>query len=353
MLRACRLAGAVLAAAATTVLAMPAHAYASGAAIAPYGAQATMNRELALVHWDGTTETIVMQPALDASSNDVALVVPTPMPAAVAAVDKSTLTELNEISAPQIEGRRHWTLRLGVGDPAPEAAPGAPLVVSQVDLGPLEATTLVGGDLAGLRNWLADNNYAIQPEVSDALGPYVQDRWSFMAMRLTSKAPIVGGLDPVRLTFGSPQMVYPMRLSVAGPRQQRVTIFTLADHRQQRVDADVHAQSVYTQYAGRISGGLQNPLLRELAGGRGSYLTKIAVEIADPSRITSDFAFGDAPNDDAYRQVLVVNDDIVIPLVAIVFVLFVFEILVAVVLLRRRRRRKAAVIRRQRRNSTM
>ena len=339
MLRACRLAGAVLAATATTVLAMPPHAYACGAAIAPYGAQATMNRELALLHWDGTTETIVMQPALDASSNNVALVVPTPMPAAVASVDKATLTELNEISAPQIKRRPHWTVRLGVGNSAPKEAPGAPLVVSQVDLGPLEATTLVGGDLEGLRNWLADNNYAIQPEVSDALGPYVQDRWSFVAMRLTSKAPIVGGLDPVRLIFRSPQMMYPMRLSVAAPSPQRITIFTLADHRQQRVDADAHTQSIDTQYAGRISGRLQNPVLSELAGSRGTYLTKIAVEIADPSRITSDFAFGDAPNDDAYRQVLVVNDDIVIPLVAIVFVLFVSEIVVAVVLLRRRRRK--------------
>lgn len=333
------------------MLAMPAHAYACGAAIAPYGAQATMKRELALVHWDGTTETIVMQPALDASSNNVALVVPTPMPAAVAAVDKATLTELNEISAPQLEHRRRLTLRLGVGNSAPEATPGAPLVVSQVDVGPLEATTLVGGDLEGLRNWLADNNYAIQPEVSDALGPYVQDRWSFIAMRLTSKAPIVGGVDPVRLIFRSPQMVYPMRLSVAAPGPQRVTIFTLADHRQQRVDTDAHAQSVDTQYAGRISGELQNPLLSELAGSRGAYLTKIAVEIADPSQIKSDFAFGDAPNDDAYRQVLVVDDDIVIPVVAIVFVLFVAEIWVAVVLLRRRRHE--AVIRRQRKNSTM
>ncbi len=36
------------------------HACACGAAVAPSGTQATFNHEVALVHWDGSTETILM-----------------------------------------------------------------------------------------------------------------------------------------------------------------------------------------------------------------------------------------------------------------------------------------------------
>jgi hypothetical protein len=355
VLRACRLAivAAVLAAAnmATTMLATPSYACACGAAIAPSGAQATMNREVALVHWDGITETIVMQLAMNASTNDVALVVPTPTPATVASGNKATFVELDELSAPQIQQRRHWTLgRLGPGDSAPHGAAAArpPEVLNQVRLGPLEATTLAGGDLSGLQKWLADNGYSIRPAVSDALGPYVRDGWAFVAMRLTSTAPIIGGLNPVRMTFQSSRLVYPMRLSVAAPSPQNVIIFTLYDHRQQRTDADASAQAAQNtevEFAGNVSTGVHDPLLRELSGNHGAYLTKIQVKIPKPSQISSDFTFANASNDDAYRQVVYVDHDVSIPVELILFAVLLFTVIAATVIIvvfRRKGRRRAA-----------
>ena len=337
---------------ATMVLAPPGYACACGAVVAPAGEQATMNHEVALVHWDGTTETILMQLALNASTDNVALVVPTPTPATVAAGDKATFVELDSLTAPQIKHRRHWKLGMGVGASAPmAAAPGAPDVVSQVHLGPLEATTLAGGDLAGLQKWLADNGYAIRPAVSDALGPYVRDGWSFVAMRLTSTAPIVGGLSPVRMTFQSSQLVYPMRLSVAAPSPQQVTVFTLSDHRQQRTDADATGQSGQSaqitdvQFAGNVSTAVRDPLLRELAGNHGAYLTKIQVNIPKPSQISSDFTFGNAPGDDAYRQVVYVDRNVAIPielvLLAALLIGAIAATVIILVVLRQRRRRRA------------
>jgi len=92
VLRVCRLmvVAALLASVtmAITVLAPPGYACACGAVVAPGDQQATMNHEVALVHWDGTTETILMQLALNASTDNVALVVPTPSPATVVVGDK-------------------------------------------------------------------------------------------------------------------------------------------------------------------------------------------------------------------------------------------------------------------------
>jgi hypothetical protein len=217
-------------------------------------------------------------------------------------------------------------------------------VVNQVHLGPQEATTLAGGDLSGLQKWLDDNGYAIRPAVSDALGPYVRDGWSFLAMRLTSSDPIVGGLNPVRLTFQSSHLVYPMRLSVAAPSPQQVTIFTLSDHRQQRTDADAAAgQSVQVQFAGNTSADVRDPLLRELTANHGGYLSKMQVNIPKPVQISSDFTFGNAANDDGYRQVIYVDRDVVIPIELVVFAGFLFMVIAATVIVlvvRGRRRRR-------------
>jgi hypothetical protein len=329
-------------------LSVPGYACACGAAVAPGGANATMNREVALVHWDGTTETISMQLAMNATTDNVALVVPTPAPATVAAADKATFTELEQLSAPQIQHRRHWKLGsfLAAGTRNEASAPAGtrgPNVLSQVHLGPLEATTLAGGDLTGLQKWLTDNGYAIKPTVLQALDPYVRDGWAFVALRLTSTAPIVGGLDPVRLTFPSPQLVYPMRLSVAAQAPQHVTVFTLSDHRQQRTDADKSFQTTAVQFAGNVAGAVHNPLLSELTGNHGSYLTKTQVDIAQTSRITSDFTFGNAANDEPYRQVTFINDDVVVPLEFVLLGGLLTVVAAAVLLtvnLRRSRRRR-------------
>jgi hypothetical protein len=339
----------VLATLANVATAAPGYACACGAVVPPVGGQAAMNHEVALLHWNGSSETVVMQLALNADTNNVALVVPTPAPATVTEGDKATFTELDTLTAPKVQQRRHWVLgQLGANAPAPleAAAPRGPTVINQVHLGPLEATTLAGGDLAGLRKWLDDNGYAIRPAVSDALGPYLREGWSFVAIRLTSADPIVGGLKPVRMTFPSTQLVYPMRLSVAASGPQQVTIFTLSDHRQQRTDADAAAgQSVQVAFAGNVSAEVHDPLLRELAADHGGYLTKLQVNIPEPEKISSDFVFGNAASDESYRQVIYVNHDTVIPIELVgfaVFLLIVIAVGVPVVIFAIRRRRRRA-----------
>jgi hypothetical protein len=78
-----------------------------------------------------------------------------------------------------------------------------------------------------------------------------------------------------------------------------------------------------------------------LAGNHGPYLTKVQIEIPKPAQITSDFEFGNAPNDDAYRQVVYMDRDVGIPIEPILFVMLLFgvtAVVIAVVLRRRRRR---------------
>jgi len=176
-------------------------------------------------------------------------------------------------------------------------------VVSQVQLGPLEATTLAGGDLAGVRDWLHTHHYDMRPEVVGQLDAYLRQGWAFVAMRLTASGPLNGRLAPVMLRFDSDRLVYPMGMSAAATTPQRVVVYTLGAHRMQRTDADTATQAVTVDYAGRIAGRSHDPTVTELAA-RGPYLTRMAVNIDRPSAITSDFVFDQAPSGDPYQRVV-------------------------------------------------
>ncbi|MBX7435003.1 DUF2330 domain-containing protein [Mycobacterium sp. Y57] len=266
--------------------------------------------EMALVAGDGTTETVVMRLNLDTSADNAALVVPTPAPATVTGADPDVFDELAALSAPRVEKLRRWTWGWANAEaPSGEgvmigAVPGAPTVLSQVQLGPLEATTLSGGDLAGVREWLSGNGYDLRPEISAGLDPYLRAGWSVVAMRLTTDGePLDGPLAPVTLRFASDELMYPMRMSAEASTPQTVVVYTLGEHKTRRIDRDAADQYVNLDYAGPLAGRTGDTTLLGLSDS-GDYLTKTTTSIVDPEHITSDFLFGPAPDDDPFQAVV-------------------------------------------------
>lgn len=264
--------------------------------------------EEALVAMNDGSENIVMRLSLQSKADNAALIVPTPTPATVTASSPSLFGELDALSAPRVETRRHWKFSLPLlAGGAQSAAP--PTVVAQVQLGPLEATTLTGGDESGVRQWLDSHGYNMRPEVVAQLDPYLKQGWAFVAMRLTSDSVLDGQLAPVQMQFASDRLVYPMRMSAAAKNPERVVIYTLGQHRMQRSDPDAARQHVDLEYAGSIAGRTHDQALTEMAGD-GPFLTKTSVDISDPAAITSDFEFVAAPKDDAFQQVVYRDKDV-------------------------------------------
>jgi hypothetical protein len=144
-------------------------ACACGAVVTSPNSSAGIADEEALVTMAGGTETVVMRLNLKTSGNDAGLIFPTPTPATVTATSPSLFDELARLSAPRIETRRHWTFGFGMAGSAPPAAAGAPTVLRQVQLGPLEATTLTGGDVSGAQQWLNAHGYTMRPKSLPAL----------------------------------------------------------------------------------------------------------------------------------------------------------------------------------------
>lgn len=268
---------AVLAASLTAIgIATPAAACACGAPTPPDGMRVSVGQEHALVTFDGTTERIDMVLDMLADGADTGLVVPTPTPATVSLGEASIFDALDEQTAPVVETVEDWWGSMGDGS----SAGGAPEVLSEVDLGPIQAVTLAASDAAGLQNWLAANGYAIDPAVQSLFADYIARGWSFAALKLTGEEPLDGALDPVRFEFATTEMVYPLLLSQAATQPQTVRLYLFGDDAMQAAFPDGTVAGSVT-WAGEVDVPSLMPL--------GGYLTVIEAYFSEPAtQITGD-----------------------------------------------------------------
>jgi hypothetical protein len=289
------------------LLGPPASACGCGGVVSDQGTRTTVNREVALITRDGGTESITMQLSMDSTGADVGLLVPTPTPAKVSLGETQTFTDLEAVTRPRRVEQFHLFGPPALIDPGRSsgdtagAAPGSGVTALEtVDLGPLAATTLQADDPRALQSWLDEHHYVLRDRLSTQVQPYIDEGWSFVAVRLTQQGKdIRGTLPPVVMTFASGRTVYPMRMSRAAADAQTVRTYLLDSHRQQRDDATARVGLPAVVFAGSI-----NPtdvrsasLAKSLATT--PYLTVIDQYFADPAtQISSDFAFVPAPTDE-------------------------------------------------------
>jgi len=291
-------------------VAAPAQACACGGMVDREGYDTSVDAETALVVWDGTSETILLQLDMRTDAVDAGLLIPTPTAAAVRLGDDAVFDDLRRVVAPVREDRTHLfgPALLGGGsdgERAGDAGGPAVSVLSTVDLGPLRATTLTAAGAGALEKWLAKHDYQTTAAMTAATKPYVDEGWSFVAVQLTAaRDTLEGALPALALTFASEQAVYPMRMSAAATSPQHPTVYVLAPHRMRRTDP--------------ISGGITRPELffagpvdpsavtsASLKGWLAAtpYLTATAQWLPEPKQIISDFTFGRAPDDTPYQRV--------------------------------------------------
>ena len=138
-----------------------------------------------------------------------------------------------DLTAPRAERTWQWWPD---DDSSDGSAGGAPGAAAADRVGPGSTGAHRGDDAHRRRRRGVDvlahrTRLRVRPEMLASLAPYSREGWSFVAMRLTSPQPLDGSLDPVKLTFASDRLVYPMRMSAAARDAQRVRIYAVSDHR--------------------------------------------------------------------------------------------------------------------------
>jgi hypothetical protein len=256
-------------------VASPAAACACGGITPPPHSSVKVFAEQAIVNWDGKTESIQMMLDAQSTATQTGLIVPTPSPATVTEGDRELFGVLERLIAPREHVSDDWwgTSLLpttGVGAP--------PIVVKQVKLGPIEATTLLASDTQGLTQWLLDNGFTISPELTSALLNYVSIGWSFVVLKLAGEHKLTGSLGPIKLSFHSERLVYPMALSRLATSPQDLRLYVLDQQRDMVVQATRPTLELDARVSVVWAGKVTNPDLRPL----GKYLTVIDVVFDDP-----------------------------------------------------------------------
>lgn len=270
---------------------VPASACACGGVAPSPGSEVSVGEERAIISWQDGVERIDMLLGVLSSDSHAGLVFPTPGPATVSLGDRADFDAIGRVTTPErVEEYDWWAFP---GDSGDGGAPGgAPEVLATVQLGPIEAVTLAASDTAGLETWLTANDYALSPEVTALLDGYVQRGWFFVALKLTGEAPLDGGLDPLRFTFESDELVYPLELSRAATSPQTVRLYVFDDHRQNVSFVGGGAPTAsFTSWAAPVTGTEVEAF--------GDYLTVFELWFSDPAdQILGDLVFADTLSDE-------------------------------------------------------
>ncbi|MCV7283908.1 DUF2330 domain-containing protein [Mycolicibacterium wolinskyi] len=294
-------------------IAAPAWACGCGAYI-PDNDDAAVIDERALITWDGTTQDILMSFNVRGGSEKAAWVMPVPTASHVTAGDGAVFEELARLTAPRIEYRDSWWPTFGwlggfaAADGGADRAPaGADVsVLSQQRIGPFAITRLAADDPAALADWLADNGFPQPPDLSRNIAPYVADGWEIVAIQLTpdtAGAELTGNLQPLRLSFASGKVVYPMRLSRSAKMPQAVDLYVIAEHRMDPVKYPVAGERPTLEFAGPVAAESVAYTLRPHLES-GAYLTRWSNDISRPESIDGDYVFERADSDAAFQKVV-------------------------------------------------
>ncbi|MGW4703654.1 DUF2330 domain-containing protein [Streptomyces sp. NPDC004285] len=278
-------------------LVAPAYACGCGAMIPGGSTRIGVDREESAVRWDGRTETVVMRFSVHGDARRAAWIMPVPGRADVALGDPALFDELDRLTEPEQRDRSYfwpregdWPFDVSHGDGAAAAPPGqgGVGVVGRERLGPFDVARLTATDPDALGDWLRANGFVLPERLTSALGPYVERKWEYVAVRLAPEekgATLYGELTPLRITFASPELVYPMRLSRLARTPQTLGLYVLADHRMEP-RSPIGGDRPEVTFAGRI----EHPegAVADLTGDRPARLTVLEQHFPQPGRIDDD-----------------------------------------------------------------
>lgn len=266
-----------------------AHACACGGYIPAENGTATVTEEKALVRFAGDgTEDIYLALTLNSDVSTGALLFPVPdKNATVKAGPKELFAQLELASRSSSDDSTGAPQAAGEG--VDRAAPVE--VNSRQNIGPLDVATLTTTESGSLQKWLTSNGFATKPALIEQTQVYLDEGWSFMAVRLRPEADtgsgLTGELDPLHVRFKTDEPVYPMRLSERATQTQQVTLYTLTTG-----PTTLRGPNLPETWQGYLQGSA-GYAVREVAEGPTTYLSKWSGYL-EPSAITDDFHFAAA-----------------------------------------------------------
>jgi hypothetical protein len=298
--------------------------------------EARIPSEQALISFADGRQEIITSVHLQSEGENAAVIFPVPGVPDVDVIQSDQLFRyLEEVTSPaiRVEERLIWN-----SDEGSSAMPaGGVDVLGREVIDGYDIARLAADDPGALQQWLDENGYTVPDAARPILQSYIDEGWKFVAIKLAGEG-VDGQLKPIRMSFESRDIVYPMRLGALSDRPVDAQLYILAQHR-------VMINGMDTEYAGPVDQLDQAPPDELATHFRAPYLTKMRNERIDPTSLTADFVAQQAPTNDPFRKEVVhvqyVNgwDRFAIPIILLIAIVLLNVFVIAFALGVRRRLR--------------
>ena len=202
--------------------------------------------ETALIVWDeaNDVEHFIRRATFVGTASDFGFLVPTPNRPKVEPADADIFQELARLTEPKTEHRTVTSLSFGCSSgPVTGAAietdraESGLVVLEQKQVGNLDAAVLafradktrkVEDTADELLNWLSSRGYAVRPDLTEWLTPYIDRNWMITAFKIAGQSSVASPspgthlsvkASAVRLTFKTDRPFFPYREPACAARR--------------------------------------------------------------------------------------------------------------------------------------
>ena len=182
----------------------------------------------AIIHWFNGNETLFLQVKYEGLAENFGWIVPLPAEPKVTAIDadKSPFAELSlHTQSREHRGRKGY-------EPENDVT-----ILQRKIVGVYDIAVLASKNNDALSDWLIKNGFSFPKDKSVVLEHYIKKNWIYVAMKIETgslksndaKKLKTGELQPIRFSFPSEEMVYPLKISSVNAGETELLLYLLAD----------------------------------------------------------------------------------------------------------------------------
>lgn len=209
------------------IVAIPLSANADGGMFFPVSFPVYEKEQKALIYFHDGTEDLVIQPSYEGLAKDFVWVVPTPSKPAVAKSSSTIFANLQKLTLPDYRGQTSGSYESLTLDTADK---GSVEIIEEQTIDSFDVITLKASSETALSTWMKENNYAFPEDKNYLLSDYINNGWYFVISNIRPEAEAGaqaelnnGTITPIRFTFKSDKIIYPMKLTKVAMEQDDFT----------------------------------------------------------------------------------------------------------------------------------
>jgi hypothetical protein len=205
----------------------------------------------AILLYDAGREDMVLQVKYEGPVTEFGWLIPVPSQPEIAVASMASFYELSRFTQEYVHHRERVAFA-GSGGSGESLRPIT--VLEYFTVGAYDVAVLAAESADSLAAWLLENHFAFRQGSQTALGSYLEKRWFIVAIRVhldqkggqirrgvspnpsskqtlrldVSEALRIGELHPIRISFDTPQCIFPLKVSSLNGKASEVLLYVLS-----------------------------------------------------------------------------------------------------------------------------